>query len=83
MRIMNYTMLSFGLMMIIFGLIVTYVMISSFIKITANFEQLGQQLIYTGVIAKRNEIITNSLPGLVMVVIGVLFIRIGFKRQKF
>jgi mannose/fructose/N-acetylgalactosamine-specific phosphotransferase system component IID len=80
---MNYTMLSFGLMMIILGLIVTYVMISSLIKITASFEEMGKQLTSGDVIAKRNEIITNSLPGLATVAIGVLLIRLSLIRKKF
>jgi len=80
---MNYTMLSFGLMMIIFGLIFTYIMINSFIKITTNFEELSKQLASETVKAKRNEIAINSLPGLVLVVIGVLLLRLGFKRRRF
>lgn len=80
---MNYTLLSFGLMMIIFGLIVTYIMVNSFIKITSNFEEMSKQLTSETVKAKRNEITMNSLPGLVIVTVGVLLIRIGFKREEF
>jgi hypothetical protein len=80
---MNYTLISFGLMIIIFGLIFTYVMISSLITMTANFEQMGKQLASDTLKAQRNEIFTNSLPGLVVVAIGILLIRIGLKKQKF
>jgi len=80
---MNYTLLSFGLMMIIFGLIVTYIMVNSFIKITTSFEEMSKQLASETVKAKRNEIAMNSLPGLVIVTVGVLLIRIGFKREDF
>lgn len=79
---MNYTLLSFGLMMIIFGLIVTYIMVNSFIKITTSFEEMSKQLASETVKAKRNEITMNSLPGLVIVTVGVLLIRIGFKREE-
>jgi hypothetical protein len=80
---MNYTLISFGLMIIIFGLIFTYVMISSLITMTAKFEQMGKQLASDTLKAQRNEIFTNSLPGLVVVAIGILLIRIGLKKQKF
>jgi ABC-type nickel/cobalt efflux system permease component RcnA len=80
---MNYTLISFGLMIIIFGLIFTYVMISSLITMTANFEQMEKQLASDTLKAQRNEIFTNSLPGLVVVAIGILLIRIGLKKQKF
>jgi len=80
---MNYSLLSFGLMMIILGFIITYVMISSFIRITANFEQLTQQISSEAVRVRRNEIISNSLPGLVLVAIGVLLIKLGFRREGF
>jgi hypothetical protein len=68
--------------MIIFGLIVTYIMVNSFIKITTSFEEMSKQLASETVKAKRNEITMNSLPGLVIVTVGVLLIRIGFKREE-
>jgi hypothetical protein len=58
-------------------------MINSLIKITASFEEMGKQLTSGAVIAKRNEIITSSLPGLVIVSIGVLLIRLSLRRKIF
>ena len=77
---MNYTLLSFGLMLIIFGLIFTYVVIGSFMRITANFGDFSKQITSEAISVKRNQIFTDSLPGLVIIAIGVLLIRLSLRR---
>lgn len=73
-------MITLGLGVMVFGLIMVYLMASSVVKLTLDYQKWSDQLKSDLLKANKNELFTNSLPGLVIVAIGVLLMRVGVKK---
>lgn len=75
---MNKILLAFGVSTIIFGVILSYVLVASIFKAGQTIMEIQDQT--TSLIAaKRNEIINNSLIGGTVILIGVFITRRAFR----
>jgi len=78
-KIMNSAMVMFGILTIIFGVIVSYLLISTTFKIGQSMINIQNQ--YASMIeAQKNEIYGYGLVGAAIVLAGVLITREGLRR---
>jgi len=76
---MNVAIVMFGVLTIIFGIIVSYLLISSVLNLSESMINIQNQ--YTSMIrAQKNVIHGYGLFGAAIVLIGVLITREGIKR---
>jgi len=76
---MNTTLLLLGLSIIIFGVIISYIVIASVLKLEQSMSEIitqAKSLTNT----QKNQIISNTLIGEIIIVIGFLIIREALRR---
>jgi len=78
-KIMNSAIVMFGVLTIIFGVIISYLLISTTLRIGQSMINIQNQ--YASMIeAQKNEIYGYGLIGAAIVLIGILITKEGFKR---
>jgi len=76
---MNNTLLFLGISIIIFGVIISYIVIASVLKLEQSMSEIitqAKSLTNT----QKNQIISNTLIGEIIIVIGFLIIREALRR---
>jgi uncharacterized membrane protein len=70
-----------GLLFMISGLIITYLVVSTFLKINQTFTKIQEET-ETMLVTKKNMIYSSSLIGAVLIVIGFYLIKRGFTESS-
>jgi uncharacterized membrane protein YidH (DUF202 family) len=78
-NLMNTPLLLLGLSIIIFGVVISYIVISSVLKIQESMTNIINQA--KGLTnTQKNQIINNTLIGEIIIVVGFLVVREALKR---